>query len=72
MRTEKVIAKLSDIILDEMGRDELTIEEMAERCGISKRKLCDIIYKEKKGLLVETLLTICDNLKIDCAEILKK
>lgn len=70
-RTERVIERLSDILLDEMGKDDLTIKEMAAKCGISKRKLCEIIYKEKKGLLVETLLTICDNLDIDCADILK-
>lgn len=70
-RTERVIAKLSDILLDEMGKDELTISEMAQKCGISKRKLCNIIYREKKGLLVETLLIICERLEIDCAEILK-
>lgn len=67
----RVIARLSDILLDEMGREELTIGEMAVRCGISKRKLGEIIYREKKGLLLEILLTICESLKIDCAEILK-
>lgn len=71
-RTERVIARLSDILLDEMGKEELTISEMAVKCGVSKRKLCNIIYREKKGLMVETLLTICENLNIDCAEILKQ
>lgn len=70
-KTERVIERLSDILLGEMGKEELTISEMAVKCGISKRKLCNIIYKEKKGLLVETLLTICENMNIDCVEILK-
>lgn len=68
-RTQKIIEKLSDIILDEMGKEDLTIAEMANKCKISKRKLCDIIYKEDKGLYVETLMTICENLSIDYSDI---
>lgn len=64
-RTARIIKKLSEIILYEMGKDELTNAEMAKKCGISKRKLEEIIYLENKGLYVETLMTICENLEID-------
>lgn len=73
--TEKVIARLSSILLDEMGKEDLTIDEMVDRCGVSKRKFCEIIYKEHKGLYMETFLTICENLHIkysDIFDIMKK
>lgn len=69
-RTMIVIKKLSAILLYEMGKDELTIEEMSKKCGISKRKLCEIIYIEEKGLNLETFLTICENIGINYADIL--
>lgn len=60
--SEKVINKLSEILLYEMGKDELTNSQMAKKCGISKRKLEEIIYRENKGLRIETLVTICRNI----------
>lgn len=60
--SEKIINKLADILLYEMGKDELTNTEMAKKCGISKRKLEEIIYKENKGLRIETLVMICRSL----------
>lgn len=60
--SEKVINKLSEILLYEMGKDEITVSQMAKRCGISKSKLEEIIYRRNKGLRIETLVTICRNL----------
>lgn len=68
-KTRKVIAQLSGILLDEMGKEEYTIAEMAKKCGISERKLCDIIYKKDKGLMLETLMDICENAEIKYSEI---
>lgn len=55
-----------------MGKDELTNEEMAKKCGISKRKLEEIIYRENKGLRIETLVKISDNLAISLPDLIMK
>lgn len=70
-RTEKLIEKLSGILLDEMGKEDYTIAEMSEICGISQRKLCNIIYKEKKGMSIEIFLTICENVEFDYYSLIK-
>ncbi len=62
--TKEVIKFLSDSISCEMGKEELTLNEMSKRCGISQRKLCEIIYQEEKGLNVETLLKVCGEVNI--------
>lgn len=62
--TKEVIKFLSDSISYEIGKEELTLNEMSKRCGISQRKLCEIIYKEEKGLNVETLLKVCGEVNI--------
>lgn len=70
-KTKNIVEKLSEIILYEMGKDELTNAEMAQKCGISKRKLEEIIYKEDKGLLLETFMNICDGINIRYGEVFK-
>lgn len=62
--TKEVIKFLSDSISYEIGKEELTLNEMSKRCGISQRKLCEIIYQEEKGLNVETLLKVCGEVHI--------
>ncbi len=69
-QTERVVKRLSEILLYEMGKDELTNAEMAERCGISKRKFEEIIYREPKGMLLETFLKICKNAGINVSDAL--
>lgn len=69
-QTEKVVKRLSEILLYEMGKDELTNAEMAKRCGISKRKFEEIIYREPKGMLLETFLTICQSLNLNASDVL--
>lgn len=66
---ENVISNLSEILLYKMGRDELTLNEMAKKCGISKRKLCQIIYKERGGISLEILIRICENADIEYSKI---
>lgn len=68
-------SNIGSFLLDEMGKEDLTIDEMVDRCGVSKRKFCEIIYKKHKGLYMETFLTICENLHIkysDIFDIMKK
>lgn len=65
MRTCDVVRVLSEIILYEMGKEDLTSREMAKRCGISKRKLDGIIYREDKGLTVGILLKVCKGVGIE-------
>lgn len=62
--TKEVIKILSDSLSYEIGKEELTLNEMSKRCGISQRKLCEIIYQEEKGLNVETLLKVCGEINI--------
>lgn len=66
---EIVISHLSEILLYKMGQDELTLDEMAKKCGISKRKLCQVVNKEKRGITMETFVKICKNIQIDYSEI---
>lgn len=70
-KTKKVVKNLSEMLLYKMGKDELTILEMAKKCGISERKLCEIIHMEEKGLNLETFLNICDNININYNDALK-
>lgn len=55
-----------------MGADELTNSQMAKKCGISTRKLEEIIYRENKGLRLETLVKISDNLAISLPDLIMK
>lgn len=66
---EIVISHLSEILLYKMGQDELTLDEMAKKCEISKRKLCQVVNKEKRGITMETFVKICKNIQIDYSEI---
>lgn len=68
-KSEKYIKRLADILLSEMGKDELTNAEMAKKCGISKRKFGEIIYGEDKGLRFETFVVICESARIEYNEI---
>lgn len=52
------IKNLSLSLLFEMEAKNLTVDEMARKCDISARKLCEIIYREKKGLRLSTILKI--------------
>lgn len=55
-----------------MGADELTNSQMAKKCGISTRKLEEIIYRENKGLRLETFIKISDNLAISLPDLIMK
>lgn len=55
-----------------MGYDELTYKEMAKRCGISERKLQEIIYREKKGINFSTLCKIAKNLNIPISKLIEQ
>lgn len=66
---ENIISNLSEILLYKMGQDELTLDEMAKKCGISKRKLCQIVSKEKHGITLETFIKICKNIQINYYDI---
>lgn len=66
---EIVISHLSEILLYKMGQYELTLDEMAKKCEISKRKLCQVVNKEKRGITMETFVKICKNIQIDYSEI---
>lgn len=68
--SEIVIKNLSDILLEKMGENELTTKEMAKKCGISHRKFCEIIYREKKGMNLDTLITVCENTGVSSSDIL--
>lgn len=52
---EEYIKTLGENLLDLMGQEKYTLDEMSRKCGISKRKLCQIIYREKKGISLGTL-----------------
>ena len=64
-----IIEKLSEILLKQMWDSNRTIEEMARICDISTRKYCEIIYKEKKGLRLSTLLSVCENAGISYSDV---
>lgn len=63
---------LANNLLYIMGKDELTVSQMAKKCGISKSKLEEIIYRENKGLRIETLVKISDNLAISLPDLITK
>ena len=68
-KSEKYIKRLSVIVLYEMGKHELTNAQMAKKCGISLRKLEEIICAEHKGIRFETFITICENAQINYSNI---
>ncbi|MGN0480364.1 MAG: helix-turn-helix domain-containing protein [Lachnospiraceae bacterium] len=68
-KTKECIMRLSDIINYQMGADELTNAQMAKKCGISKRKMEEILYMENKGLRLDTFVKVCENLKIEYSQI---
>lgn len=69
---KRYLHKLANNLLYIMGKDELTNAQMAKKCGISKRKLEEIIYRENKGLRIETLVKISDNLAISLPDLITK
>lgn len=54
---------LRDNIIYIMGMEEYTIKEMADKCGISKSKLEDILYTTR-GLTLDTLERMSDAMQI--------
>lgn len=66
----KNLDNLRDNLLYIMGAEDYNIQEMSERCGISKRKLCEIINKESKGLNFSTLEKISNSLKIPISDLI--
>lgn len=68
---EEYMKAIRDKLLYIMGAEEYTNAEMAQKCGISKRKLEEIIYGEKKGIYLETLYRISKNTKISISELLE-
>ncbi|MBD5495440.1 MAG: helix-turn-helix domain-containing protein [Lachnospiraceae bacterium] len=69
---KRYLNKLANNLLYIAGTDELTNAEMAKRCGISKSKLEEIIYRRNKGLRLETLVKISDNLAISLPDLIMK
>lgn len=63
---------LANNLLYIMGKDEITVSQMAKRCGVSKSKIEEIIYKRNKGLRMETLVKISDNLTIPLPDLITK
>lgn len=55
---ETYMKNLGDYLNNIIGMEEYTIAEMADKCNISKRKLCEIVCREKKGIQFYTLVRI--------------
>lgn len=60
----RYIKVLRDNIIHIMGLEEYTVKEMADKCGISKGKLEDILYRKEKGLTLDTLERISNTMQI--------
>lgn len=67
---EQYMKALRDKLLYIMGAEDYSLREMSVQCGISKRKLCEIIYAEKKGIRLDTLVRISENLGMSVPELL--
>lgn len=67
---EQYMKALRDNLNYIMGMEEYTNAEMAERCGISKRKLEEIIYLEDKGIHFSTLCRISESTGISIAALI--
>ncbi len=66
------IKSLSERLLYIMGTEEYTLNEMAEVCGISKRTLCDIVYRETSNVSMITLIKIANGIKVPMPELWQK
>lgn len=71
-KIDEYLDNLRDNLLYEMGKDELTNVEMSKKCGISERKLEEIIYRTPKGINFSTLVKISENLDIPIQKLLEK
>lgn len=61
---------LRDNLLYIMGSEEYTLREMATRCNISVRKLCEILYREDKGIRLDTLDKISSGIGIPIGKLI--
>lgn len=66
---EKVLEKLSDLILMEMGKTGRTQTCFAELCGISRNELRNIIAKRKNDIKLSTIQKICENSSINYIDV---
>ncbi len=64
VKAQTVILRLSDLLLEIKERENLTNDELAIKCNISRRELCNIICRKVKGMRLETFMEICENANI--------
>ena len=67
MTNEKMMENLRNAIGKELAATSMT--KFASMCNISYECLCGIVYKKTKSISSETIINICENSKIDIADI---
>ena len=68
-KQEIALKNLSNALIMEQARLNLTNIEMSLRCDLSFRNYCRIIYGENKSVKIETLISICENTDITYSDI---
>lgn len=68
----KYIKNLSENLFYIMRQKNFTIKQMSIECDVSLRKMCEIIYREDKGLRLSTLESISDRIGIPISALIEK
>lgn len=61
---ENCLNTLRDRLYSVMGKNNWSLTQMANECGISYRELQQILYKQNKDIRLSTLIRISDGLGI--------
>lgn len=66
---EKILKKLSEMILEEMRRKNQSCLQFAELCGVGRNIVGDIINGKKKDVKLSTIVKICENSDININDV---